>query len=155
MRIVRATQDHIDTIKGQLRKSDHNDCWIACHKNANEVLQIAFNKSEVCWAVTLDDIPVACFGAVSITIISDKGMQWLLGTNDIYKIKPMKFVKQTKKYVKKMLEHFQSLENYVYHKNKKSLKWNNRCGFSIEDAVPYGVEKDLFCKVHIQREAQR
>lgn len=144
-RFVKATQEHIDALKGRLRDSDKNTCWVLSHCTAEEGLQVSFDTSVLCWVALVYGVPVACCGVSRLTMLSARGVPWLLATDDICKV-GLKIVRHSREYIKQMLTIFDRLETWVDARNKVSLAWLKWCKFNIGEAEAIGLDKKLFHK---------
>lgn len=141
--VVPATQELIDKLKGRLRGDDERECYAMMGISADEGLQKGFDKSLLVWVGLLDGVPFNCFGVTSTSTLNYKGIPWMLGTDAIQHVK--KEVKlQSRFYVRRMLSHFEILENWVDTRNKVSIAWLDWCGFTVEAPEIYGFEKKLF-----------
>lgn len=61
-KFVKATQEHIDALKGNIRESDCREVYAVNHMTINTALQISFDTSSLCWVIVNDDKPVCAFG---------------------------------------------------------------------------------------------
>ena len=111
VRVEEATQEHVDAMIGRLRKADEEECWASAHITADEGLQRSFNNSRLCWTAFVDDVPTLCFGVGAVSLLSDVGRPWLLGTDDIAKI-GLRVVRHSRRYIYDMLDRFSLLENW-------------------------------------------
>jgi len=85
----------------------------------------------------------AVFGATTRCTLTRSGVPWMLATHEIYQHRK-EFLRDSKRYIKALFTAFDYLENYVLAENKASVKWLKWCGFTIEEAAPYGIEKAMF-----------
>ena len=152
IRFVKATQEHIDALKGRLRDSDTKACWATSRLTANEGLQYSFDISTLCWVALVDDVPVACCGVGRRTMLSTQGVPWLMATDDIRKV-GLDIVRHSKEYLKRILDSFDALETWVDVRNKVSATWLKWCGFNMEEAEPIGLDKKLFHRCWIEKGA--
>ena len=150
VKFIKATQEHIDALKGQLRDSDEETCWVTAHFTANEGLQYSFDRSALCWVALIDDAPVFCCGVGRMTMLSTVGVPWLFATDDICKL-GFKIVRHSRDLVKRMLTGFDRLETWVDDYNKVSATWLKWCGFNIEEAEPVGLDRKLFRKCWMEK----
>jgi len=148
--IVVATQEHIDTMKGSLRESDERACWVTAHYTANEGLQSSFDISDLCWVALVDGVPVACCGVGRRTMLSLRGIPWLLATNDIRKA-GLKIVRHSRFLIRQMLDKFDFLETWVDARNKVSITWLKWCNFKLEEAEPIGLDGQLFHRCWMEK----
>lgn len=142
-RIVVATQEHIDEIKGRLRESDKRELWDSIRMGPEEGLQFAFDSSQFCWAATVNDRPVLCFGAARLNLLSSVGSPWMLATDGIKDVR-REFIRGCKICVKTMLSFFDRLENMVDVRNESTIRWLRWCGFTIGEKCRYGPDRLWF-----------
>ena len=150
VKFIKATQEHIDILKGRLRESDEISCWAKNHHTANEGLQYSFERSTLCWVALLDGTPVMCCGVGRMTMLSTVGIPWLFATDDICKL-GFKIVRHSRNLAKHMLAEFDRLETWVDIRNKVSATWLKWCGFIVEDAKPVGLDKRLFHRCWMEK----
>lgn len=151
--VMEASQQLIDKMKPNLRQADAIECWATSHTPVPEALQKGFEDSLMCWVVLVDDFPVACFGVCARSSLRITGTPWMLATDKIEKIE-YRFVKHSRDFVRKMLVPFLGLENYVDCRNDVSIKWLKWCGFKFDDPAPYGIERKMFRRFYLVKEAQ-
>lgn len=149
-KIIKATQTHIDKMKGNLRESDKQQLWASTRMGPDEGLQRAFDISKFCWVGVLNNKPILCFGVSAFSLLSSKGSPWLLATDDIKKAK-VKFIKGCRKCVRKMLSFFDRLENTVDVRNEVSIRWLKWCGFTIGESISYGPNRLMFYKFWLNK----
>jgi hypothetical protein len=138
-----ATEDHIESLLGRLRDIDNRECLASIGKTADENLKMGFEISTKCWTILLGDQPIGAFGVAPEGLLSNKGIPWLLATDDLKKIS-YNFLRQSKEHVREMLEQYDRLENHVDIENKISSNWLKWCGFKMEEPKVAGVGRKLF-----------
>jgi len=129
---------------GNLREADKDEVWASHHYTSENALLFSFNSSTFCFTVENKGVPVAMFGISPFTLLDDKASIWLLAADSFdtwIKKNRKEFIRQSKVFIKFMLEQYPLLENYVDIRNIPSVKWLRICGAKIEDAKPYGIEK--------------
>lgn len=137
--ILPATQDHINALKGRLRKSDVDEIGASCGLSPDVALQLSFQTSEVAWAgLAFGGDVVAIFGVVRRGMFSTTGIPWMLGTDGLAPVW-IEVGRRTKHYVHEMKARFDLLENHVDARQKASIRWLKWCGFTLEPAKPWGV----------------
>jgi len=151
IKIVDATQEYVDDLKGRLRKADIEECWAMAHMDADAGLQLSYDASVLSWIALVNDRPTLCWGVSGNSILRGPcGVPWLLGTDDIHKI-GFRFVRGSRGIINSMLNMFERLETWVDTRNKLSMAWLRWCNFTGESAVPIGPENMLFHKFWIAR----
>ena len=96
---------------------------------------------------------MAIFGVAPFPGRPGVGIPWLLCAKGAERHK-VYFVKQSVKYVSKMLEAFCTLENYIDCRNTPSIQWLSWCGFALCEVIPfYGAQRLPFIRFSKSREA--
>lgn len=147
-KVVKATQELIDHMKGRIRDIDDFECYAAVDLPGDVALQVSYKMSSRCWVGIIDEIPFCAFGVA--TVHETKGSPWLLGAKN-FKDAWAFTLRVSKKHIQEMLDPYVFLENYVHVTNKGSIKWLKWCGFTVETAEPYGVKRDLFHRFWLRR----
>jgi len=144
--VVPATQELVDLLKGKIREADIKEVFASSGEDADRALQLGFQLSEFCWVGLIEDEPVTCFGARRISMVSDRGVPWLLGTDGLSRVTKT-FVKESRGYVQIISKAMPYLENYVDVRNALSIRWLKWCGFTMaEKPEPFGKFKLPFFK---------
>lgn len=152
IKIVNATQAHVNAISGKLRQVDEYEIQATSGHSAELALQIGLERSSFCWAAIDGRKVIAIFGVVPMTVLGTCGVPWMLATDELPLYKKA-VVKQSKIYIAKMLEHFTILSNWADIRNKTTIRWLKWCGFVFEDEPQvYGVERRLFIRFFNNRE---
>jgi hypothetical protein len=126
-------------VKGKLRRSDREELFAATGDLPEEVLIESFRSSIKSWSILHNEKPVAVYGVAPYPGVSGVGVPWLLGTDGMCKrVVQIALLRQSKQYVKRMLDVFPYLINFVDARNKMSIRWLRWCGFTIRPAQPYG-----------------
>ncbi len=142
--IVPATLEHARLLAPRLRRSDRLEVMYSSGLNALDSLTQSIQFSKVCWTALIDGRPEICWGACEFPPNHSMGIVWLLSSEELYRI-PGRFVRESKIYVSKMLETFDTLFNYVHAVNMKSQKWLENMDFEAKGRIEeYGVGKQPF-----------
>lgn len=144
-----AKKTDVDYLKDHLKQSDIDEVRASHNYMPEEALRISLEKSLFCYTVE-NSHPIAMFGVCAENILDEKAVIWLLGSNDMEKIQ-IRFLLNCRKFIKYFLTAYPYLENYVDERNKKTIRWLKFCGFTVESAVPYGVNNLPFCNFYIKR----
>lgn len=99
-------------------------------------------NSLYCFTVC-DERPICIFGIVPENLIGSKAVIWMLGTDEMEKIK-IRFVKNSRKMIDMLLDRYEYLHNYVDCRNHKTIAWLKFLGAELKSPVSYGVDSDLF-----------
>jgi len=152
-KIVTGRQDHVNQMKGKLRKIDEFECYANIDKTGDFALQFSYNVSSIglVWTAFMDNEPFAMFGASNVEAKAGVGIPWLLATDKLEEAW-LFVLRQSKKYVARMQERYGLLFNFVHAENTKSIKWLKWAGFVIMEAKPYGAHGHLFHQFYKKRE---
>lgn len=91
------------------------------------------------------DEPVCIFGAADDPVDPEKGVVWLLATDQFRAVPPRLGARACQNYVLEALEApYSRLHNYVRARNSVSVRWLAHIGFTVGGLVRYGVMQDLF-----------
>ena len=143
--VVKAEKVHVEQMQGLLRFDDERECQAMAGRSADESLQLGYEASDFCWTGLLNDKPIAMFGVKSYSLLALKGVPWMLGMEDIMKVRTFVALK-SKQYVALMRNRYRYLENWVDIRNKKSIEWLKWCGFNFDKPEEFGYEKELFAR---------
>lgn len=97
----------------------------------------------------LIDGEVAAIWGVGGTFLGDTGIPWLLTSDEVYKISPLKFTRIYQKEVYKMLHLFPRLENFCAAEYTEALRLLEICGFTL--GQPEKIEKSMYVKFTLER----
>jgi hypothetical protein len=129
-----------------MREADRNEVRASVGMQPLEALTFAVNvtPSALGWTALGDGHPICMWGAAPHPEDADLGVVWLLGSDDIYKVRK-RFLIESRTYVRQMHEWFPVLANYVDARNVTSQKWLEWLGFRAAHTDPhYGVERRPF-----------
>jgi hypothetical protein len=138
-----AERGDIVIMKDCLRESDKQEIWASDHYIPEAALSLSFNKSPLCFVLEYKGKPIAMAGAATDSLTSEEACIWLLATDDINKIF-IAFVKLSLMVIRRLLEQYAFLYNYVDDRNKTSIKWLKWCGADFSFPRKYGREQMLF-----------
>jgi hypothetical protein len=104
--------------------------------DVEELLARSVGLSALAWTYEVDGEPAALFGVVPSA--HGYGVPWLLGTPATTRY-PSEFWRHSVPAVRRMTEAFALLANYVDARNRPSIRYLRRLGFTIHPAEPWGV----------------
>ncbi len=149
-RIVPTEIDHVGIIASNMRELDRQECIAAIGLDPADALYYSFTGSENVWTILYKDKPIAIFGVARLSLLSEVGVPWMLGTDELDQA-GWPIIRFSRKIIRGLLEYYSKLENYVDARNKKSIKWLRWCGFIIEPPEPYGAYRLPFHRFHLDR----
>lgn len=101
------------------------------------VVSSAQTSSEA-WTLVADGQPIAVFG-VAPADMKGVGIPWMVGTPGVTRHRRA-FMRLCSVYIPKMLALFPTLVNIVDARNRRSIAWLHRMGFTFGAPTPFGVE---------------
>lgn len=150
VKIVPATQAHIEQILPHVRQSDRDEFLAASGWTARQVLECGLKTSTVVCAGLIDGEVVTIFGVAPASMIGGVGWPWLVGTDALAKHQKV-FLRRCRHIVAAMLAIYPRLENYVDARNHVAKAWLHWLGFKLDDAAPYGVQGLPFHQFHLEK----
>lgn len=150
VKFVRPTTELIEGIAANMRQEDIDEIWASHHSTPIDALMNGWKISDRSMIVVVNNEPCVMIGLVIRDILSGAGIPWLLGTENALKYKRC-FLTQVPAVINEMLDICPRLFNYVHIKNKVSIRWLKRIGFTFDEALPYGCDNELFHKFHLER----
>jgi len=151
-KILPATQELVNAMKGRIRKSDQEEVWAASHMDIDEALDLSFKSSETAVVKFFKGVPVAISGVTRPFLLSNNGIIWMLATEEFEnKIVQISAGRKCRVFVREMLKSFTLLYNFVDVRNTVTVKWLEWIGSEFDQPKPYGPDNMLFRKFYIRR----
>ena len=150
VKFVKPTYELIEAIAADMRQADIDEVWASDNHTPIEALLISWGLSYKSVIVTVDDEPCVMIGIVIRDILAGTGVPWMLGTNRALKHK-RHFIEQVPDVIDQMLDICPKLMNYVHDRNKVSIGWLKRIGFTMGDPEKYGPNGELFRRFYLER----
>lgn len=135
--IVPPEPGHVAWIAAHIREADRQEIDALVDWGAEEALRRSVASSFDAWTGTVDGEPVCMFGLSSPSIVSGRGIAWLLGTNGVER-NALPFLRRNRAYIDRCLALCPILENWVHVEHRVSIRWLRWLGFSMDDAAPFG-----------------
>jgi hypothetical protein len=102
------------------------------------------------WAMDVDGKLGLLGGVTALSLLGGVGSPWLIGTRELDRI-PGALTRVALKYRDLALGLYPELVNYIDMRNRKSIRWLKRLGFTVHpDPIPYGPYKMPFLKFEIR-----
>ena len=132
-------------LASKMRESDKQEIWSSGRFTPTSGLHMSLKISgEHSYVLKLDGEVVGIFGVAPCKERPDIGIVWLMGADNMPPYK-RGFQKVSQKYVKKFLELYKTVFNYVDERNKSSSQCLESLGFKNLHRDPYyGVDKIPF-----------
>lgn len=129
-----ATRADAEFIAFNLRPSDRAEVEASAKQSPQEALVRSFEASRECFVAVADGDPVAIFG---VGLVGDVAVPWMLGT-PVMRRYPVEVLRRAKAYVRRWLAEHRVLVNFVDARNKTSIRFLTRLGFTILPPQPHG-----------------
>ena len=139
------TNEMIRLIADNMRQADVDEIKAASNATPIDAITMGVNVSEFVAVAVINGDIVAIMGVVKNSTLTDNGVPWLLGTNNIKK-HYREFLGTSHEVLNAMLNVCPNLVNHVHADNKVSVRWLKWLGFKLEQAAPFGMNDELFHK---------
>lgn len=150
VKYVKPTIELVEEIARNMRQADIDEVWASDNLTPLEALMSSWERSKYTVVITVNGEACVMLGLVIHDMLSGHGVPWLLGTDNALKYKRA-FSTEVPAVMDEMLRTCSKLHNYVHSKNRISIMWLKRIGFTIGEPEPYGAEKEIFHKFYIER----
>jgi hypothetical protein len=127
-----------ERLEAGLRSADRAEVAAAHGDRIAQVIRHSIAVTPDCIVSEADGELLCIWGTAPVSLLSDEGIPWLLGTNRIYRHSGL-LTKTAKGYFQHALTIYSRLENYVDARNTASIRWLKRLGFALDEPRPYGV----------------
>ena len=132
--IRKSRQEDILPIAHRMREADVKEIWASHRTTPYKALLNGIKAEGSCWTIFGDGTPEAMIGIVRMSLLSNKGYAWMLGTDVLTEDKRL-FMRLTKELFDDVVEGYNYLENHVSMENRLSLRWIQAMGFTVEDKI--------------------
>lgn len=141
-------QCDVALIDGCTRLADREEMLAGAGQSIADALQYGLDQSLRAWVIEAHGKPLAAVGDTIHGI--GTGVPWMVTTEHIA-ADVRGFLRGSKAVLLEMLQRHQTLVNYVDARNVSAIRWLAWLGFTIDGAVPYGVQGLPFHKFHMIR----
>lgn len=140
-------QEDILPIAQRMRAADVKEVYDSHRFSPCKALLAGMKARGNCWTILGDGIPEGMVGIIPLSLFSDRGLPWMLGTDVLVEDKTL-FIRLTRKLFEEAVKGFNYLENYKSIDNKIALRWLESMGFSVaeEPIMVNGVAFKKFYK---------
>jgi len=145
----KATEEDAEYLSTRLKPMDMREIAAVSARPALAVLRSGINGSEDCRVGTIHGVPVIIYGVRKMSHLSDTGIAWLLGTDEVEDNK-VKFIRECGKELKKMMGNLRMIENYCHVENRKTIVWLRWLGFKLDKPEPYGRKQEMFRRFYME-----
>lgn len=143
--VSKASDSTIEWMGRNMRDLDAEGIEMATGLDPETILRISIKSSDFCrWAFHEEEkIPLCVFGVSGMSGTPGVGVPWMMGSDYLFKY-PLQILKLSTAYLAVMQSRYEKLENYVYAKDEKSVKFLEHIGFTVEVPYPWGIEGKLY-----------
>jgi hypothetical protein len=142
------TAEMIQFIADNMRQADVDEVNAASNATPLQAVTDGVKVSCMSSVAFINGDIVAVLGVVKNSTLTDNGIPWLLGTNNIVK-HYREFLGASPGVLDAMIDVCPNLMNHVYVENKISIRWLKWLGFTLSEPEPFGVNGALFHKFTI------
>lgn len=148
-RLTPATPEDAEFIAAHARQSDIDELLAVANVTPLECLLNGLKISPQAYTGWIDGERVCMFGVSSISILTSLGAPWMVGTDAIDR-HAFAFIKGSRATTRPLFAQWERLYNLVDARNTRAIRWLRFLGFTIEEAIPYGVENLPFHPFHLE-----
>lgn len=134
IQIIPTIRAHIEELRDCLRAKDRAELE-AYGFTSNKGLWRSYKSGLGNRTAIIDGHVAACWGCGG-SYLGTMGVPWLLTSEHVHRISPLKFARLYQKEVYEMLEHFDILTNYVHAEYDEAVRLLSIVGFTIGDLEP-------------------
>lgn len=139
-----ATSADAECLAPRLRAADVEEIRAASGTTPAEALHRAFGLSTHAWALRdTTGQPLALWGVGPHSLLAGRGCPWLLAADAFEAFGP-DIARLSRPFLAGMRELYPQLENRVDARHARSVRWLSWLGFTIDPAMPWGVEGRAF-----------
>ena len=147
--IVPADHMYAKELAENMCQRDIDECWAASHSTPLEALARSLAATPDAKAGLYKGQVVCMYGVAEISILSNIGIPWLLGTDEI-EAHSKYFLRQNRYYMKHVKKKYAFLFNFVDARNMVAIRWLKWLGFSVYGAKPFGPDDMPFHRFEMQ-----
>jgi hypothetical protein len=141
----------LPTVALHMRDADQAEVMASSGLSPLEALELSVRNTPEPWTIFAEDVPIAIFGVVPVSVVMRVGLVWLLGTDDIMRYyRP--FLRFSRPVIDELMKGYRELFNDVDERNTVSARWLDWCGFERAQTVERGPDRLPFIRFEKRRE---
>ncbi len=123
--VIKAELKHCAELAANLNEEQRNFITDNWDTSPIDGITDSFNASPLCWTILVDDKVAGMFGC------TDDGVAWLTTAPEINNKTAIRFIRQSKEYIKQMVEYCGGLMSYAHRDNYRLINWLEWSGFEM------------------------
>lgn len=131
------TPADIDELDANLRQADRDEL-MAAFGQTRGIIADGLAASTHSFAAVRDGKLVCLWGFAPLNLLAGEGMPWMLGTDETFRI-ARTLTRTARLSCAHVAPIYPRLFNYVDARNTASIRWLRHVGFTVGEAVPYGL----------------
>jgi hypothetical protein len=135
--------EDVEYVAAHVREADRVEVFESSKRDVLKALSSSVVRSERTAAIHVDGVPVAVFGVGRLSLTSDVGVPWMLGTEGL-RAHAKLLLPLAKPMVGKMMKGHSVLRNMVHDDNKASIRWLRSMGFRFSEPMKLGWRGAMF-----------
>lgn len=141
----KAKKEDASVLALKIRDADYSELQ-AVHGidvDVKKVLENAIAVSKECYVAEVNEELILMFGVSVFNEKQNVGCPWLLGTDKTFTL-ARELIMDGRLICNEWSKGFTYLINFVDSRNKRSIRWLNRIGFTIHEPIKFGVSQVPF-----------
>lgn len=132
------TKEDAAYIAANLKQNNRQEIIAAIGDNAlNDILR-SMKRSKMLGCFKANGVPVAIYGVIPDSLLSDTGVVWLLFSDETMQHRRV-VGRYTKRGIQAILTHFSKVYNWVDVGNKDIIRWLQWLGAEIKGPYKHGI----------------
>lgn len=127
-----------------MRRQERDEIWAEAHLGPEEALFTSYRRSAFAYSVFFGDELIAMFGVVPESLVSDRGIVWMLTGDGVQKIW-IRFLRASRHFVEFLRTKYPMLYNFVDVRHERAIAWLRWIGADIFPPEAHGIDKMPFC----------
>lgn len=148
--VVQATAAHADAVATRAREDDVRELWAVAHVTPAQAIRQGLALSGEARAALFDGVPACVFGVSTLPEFPGYAVPWMIGTS-VLEQHQTAFLRRCRPVVQEWEARYDRLVNWVDARNAIAIRWLRWLGFTIGEAMPYGVEGLPFHPFELRR----
>lgn len=133
----------VEFVAAHAREADRVEVFESSKRDVLKALTSSVARSQRTATIRVNDVPVAVFGVGRLSLVSDVGVPWMLGTEGL-RANAKLLLPEAKPMVVRMMKGHSVLRNMVHDDNKASIRWLRSMGFRFSEPMKLGWRGAMF-----------